>query len=164
MGSWLKAHLINACTHVQQSEVQGLTTVWTKNTSRTSLTVQWLRLCLPMDMSSIPDPGRSHMPRGNYLHEPQRPSLSSGACDPQRLKPCTPRAGALQQGRPPQWGAPALPQRAAPGRRYWRKPAQQPRPRTAKKKNKYFSKMHLDIECESVSHSVVSNSSWPHGL
>ena len=41
------------------------------------------------DMCLIPDPGRSHMPRGNEAHVPQLLSLSSGA-------------RALQQEKPPQ--------------------------------------------------------------
>ena len=37
------------------------------------------------NMGSIPDPGRSVMPRGNWTHAPQRLSLCPGACEPQLL-------------------------------------------------------------------------------
>ena len=47
------------------------------------------------DMCLIPDPGRSHMPRGNEAHVPQLLSLSSGA-------------RALQQEKPPHGEARAL--------------------------------------------------------
>ena len=39
------------------------------------------------DTGSSPGPGRSHMPRSNYARAPQLLSLSSGAREPQLLKP-----------------------------------------------------------------------------
>ena len=78
----------------------------------TSLVVQWLRICLPMQVhtGSIPGPGRSHMLWSNSAHVPQLLSLHSRACEPQllRLSATTtevrvPTAHAPQQEKPPQW-------------------------------------------------------------
>ena len=39
------------------------------------------------DMGSGPGPGRSHVPRSNWVRAPQLLSLRSGAREPQLLKP-----------------------------------------------------------------------------
>ena len=39
------------------------------------------------DTGAVPDPGRSHMPQGNWAHEPQLGSLCSRAQEPQLLMP-----------------------------------------------------------------------------
>ena len=53
------------------------------------------------DMGSIPDPGRSHMPRTNQVCVPRLLRLCSRAWEPQLLKPAWPRARAVQQGQCP---------------------------------------------------------------
>ena len=60
------------------------------------------------DTSSIPDPGRSHVPRGNSARGPHLPSLRSRVREPQLLSPCaaateapSPRARTPQQQKPP---------------------------------------------------------------
>ena len=75
------------------------------------------------DMGLGPGPGRSHMPRSNYVRVPQLQSLRSGAHEPQLLslratttEARTPRARAPQQERPPQWGAHTPQWRVAPAR------------------------------------------------
>ena len=61
------------------------------------------------DTGSSPGPGRSHMSQSSQARAPQLLSLRSGAHEPQLLSPrattteaCVPRAGALQQEKPPQ--------------------------------------------------------------
>ena len=49
--------------------------------------------CNSGDTSSVPGPGRSHMPRSNLAYAPQL------------LKPACPQAHAWQQEKPPQWEA-----------------------------------------------------------
>ena len=49
------------------------------------------------DVSSIPDPGRPHVPRSNGVGAPQQLSLRSRAWVLQPLKPVCLRAHALQQ-------------------------------------------------------------------
>ena len=49
------------------------------------------------DTSSIPGPGRSHLPQSNEACEPELLSLCSGAREQQLLKPARPRARAPQQ-------------------------------------------------------------------
>ena len=46
------------------------------------------------EMGSIPDPGRSHMPRGNQACAPNLLSLYSRAQELQLLSPCTKTAEA----------------------------------------------------------------------
>ena len=53
------------------------------------------------DMSLIPDPGRSHMPQGNWASAPQLLSLCSRAWQLQGLKPVCPRACAPRQKKSP---------------------------------------------------------------
>ena len=77
---------------------------------------------------SNPGPGRSRVPRG------------SQACMPQLLKPTSPRAHGLQQGRPPQWEAhvPQLessPWRPQPQKHQHTKSSQKKRKKKLKKKN-----------------------------
>ena len=61
------------------------------------------------DMGSIPDPKRSHMPRGNQARTPQVLNLFleswSPNCWAQVLQLVCSRAGALQQEKPLQWEA-----------------------------------------------------------
>ena len=57
------------------------------------------------DTGWIPDLGRFHMPRRNWSHAPQLLSLCSRTWESKLLKPTHPRAGALQQEKPPQWDA-----------------------------------------------------------
>ena len=59
------------------------------------------------DTGTSPGPGRSHMPQSNETRAPQLLSLHSRAREPQLLSPHatttearTPRARALQQGKP----------------------------------------------------------------
>ena len=52
------------------------------------------------DTGVIPGLGRSHMPRGNQIHEPHLLSLCSRAQEPQLLKPACPRARAPKQEKP----------------------------------------------------------------
>ena len=59
------------------------------------------------DTGSSPGPGRSHMPRSNWVRAPQLLSLRSRAREPQLPSPrattteaCAPRARALQQVKP----------------------------------------------------------------
>ena len=59
------------------------------------------------DIGSIPDPGRSHMPRGSSACEPQLLGLCSRAWEPQLLKPARPGAGAAQET-PLRWEARAM--------------------------------------------------------
>ena len=70
-----------------------------------SLVAQWrIHLSGAGDMGSIPDPGRSHVPR-KEAHGPQLPSLCSRAWEPQLLEPKCPRARAPQQEKLLQWEA-----------------------------------------------------------
>ena len=52
------------------------------------------------DTSSIPGPGRSHMPQGNWVHVPQLPSPHATTTEA-----LAPRACAPPQEKPPQWEA-----------------------------------------------------------
>ena len=52
------------------------------------------------DTDSIPDPGRSHMPRSNQARAPQLLSLCSRAWELQLLKLMSPKAHAPQQEEP----------------------------------------------------------------
>ena len=76
------------------------------------------------DTGSSPGPGRSHMPRSNWVRAPQLLSLRSRVCELQLLSPRAtttearaPRARAPQQEKPPQWEARAPQPRVAPARR-----------------------------------------------
>ena len=81
--------------------------------------------CNAGDASSVPGPGRSHMPRGNW------------ACAPQLLKPECPRPCAWWQEKPPQWEAYAPHLVSSPDSQQLEKAhAQQQRTSTAR--NKYF--------------------------
>ena len=60
------------------------------------------------DLSSIPDPGRSHMPWSNKVWEPQLLSLCFRAWEPQLLKSVHPRERALRQEKPLAWEACAM--------------------------------------------------------
>ena len=73
------------------------------------------------DTSSIPDPGRSHLPRSNEAHEPQLLSLCSRARKPQLQKPVRPRQHPMEQERPPQREAHILQLEGSPAHCNWRK-------------------------------------------
>ena len=91
----------------------------------TSLVVQWLRICLPMQgtwpwSGKIPHAAEQLSPCGLVS---QLQSLCSRAGEPQLLSPRAtttearaPKARALQQEKLPQWEARAPQQRVAPAR------------------------------------------------
>ena len=54
------------------------------------------------DRGSIPAPGKFHMQRGNYDHEPQLLKLLCARAGEPQLPSQHPRACALQQEKPPQ--------------------------------------------------------------
>ena len=94
-----------------------------KNPGRTSLAVQWIRLCLPMQGIPVRPlaPERSHMLWINEDHAPQLLSPCSPAYKSQLLSLCAatpeahmPRAPAPQQERPLQWEDHTPQQRVAP--------------------------------------------------
>ena len=66
------------------------------------------------DMSSIPGPGKSHMPWSDKASVPQPLSLGSRTREQQQLKPTCPRACALQQEKPLQREAHALQLESSP--------------------------------------------------
>ena len=96
------------------------------------------------DTDSIPGPGGPHTPWSGWAHEPQLPSLYSGAREPcnywahrqQPLKSARPRARALQPEKPRQWEALPPQLEESPLAATREKPAQQQRFCTAKKKKK----------------------------
>ena len=96
------------------------------------------------DTDSIPGPGGSHTPWSGWAHEPQLPSLCSGAREPcnywahrqQLLKPGHPRARAPQTEKPWQWEVLPPQLEESPLAATREKPAQQQRFCTAKKKKK----------------------------
>ena len=61
--------------------------------------VDWSLSANAGDTSSIPGPGRFHVPQSNQAHVPQLLSLSLRACKLQLLK-LVPRACSLQQEKP----------------------------------------------------------------
>ena len=96
------------------------------------------------DTDSIPGPGGPHTPWSGWAHEPQLPSLYSGAREPcnywahrqQPLKSARPRARAPQPEKPRQWEALPPQLEESPLAATREKPAQQQRFCTAKKKKK----------------------------
>ena len=66
------------------------------------------------DSGSIPDPGRSHMPRGSQAQARELLSLRSRAQEPKLLKPLSPGGHAPQQEKPLQWEACALQLESSP--------------------------------------------------
>ena len=57
------------------------------------------------DMSSIPGPGRSHLPWSNEAHEPQLLSLCSRSQELQQSLSALEPVSALQQEKSPHWEA-----------------------------------------------------------
>ena len=69
MKRWTK--LINLFNSLGEKKRRGLRLI--KLEVGTSVVVQWIRICLPVqgDTGLIPCPGRFHMPRRNQAHAPQ---------------------------------------------------------------------------------------------
>ena len=80
---------------------------------QTSLVIQWLRICLPMQGTWIPNQERCHMSQGNKSCTLQLLSLCSRACKLQLLKLMCPRDCAPQE-KPPQWEVHAPQLRSSP--------------------------------------------------
>ena len=107
------------------SSVGSKQTIQLENGHGTSLVAQWLRIRLPMQGTRVwslvqEDPtchGATKPMHHNYWTCTLEPtSHNYWACMLQLLKP-TPRAGAPQQEKPPQWEACAVQWRVAPARR-----------------------------------------------